>query len=101
MSLSQDHIETSSGGALGFGSSGFAAVFDDHAVLCSTRRSAALRAACGREDLARLKTRALEVLLCVLAGDSNAQIADRLDISVSTVKYHLSRLVQSRQYIFS
>ncbi len=101
MSLQQDHAEISTSAAPGFGSCGVAAGFDNRAVLCSPRRSPALRAACGREDMARLKTRALEVLLCVLAGDSNAQIADRLDISVSTVKYHLSRLVQSRQYIFS
>ena len=93
---SQAHQETFVSAGL-FG--GIAA--DDQYGMRARRRSAALLAACGRDDLARLKTRALEVLLCVRAGDSNAEIADRLQISVSTVKYHLSGLVQSRQYLFN
>ena len=30
--------------------------------------------------------------MCVRCGDTNAQIADRLGLSLGTVKYHLSRL---------
>ena len=95
VSRSHDHQETSpSARVVGR----FAAA--DQGGTSFHRRSAALRAVCGREDPARLKIRALEVLLCLRAGDSNAEIADRLQISVSTVKYHLAGLVQSRQRLF-
>ena len=58
-----------------------------------TRRSPAMLVACESADRTEIKTRTLEVLLCALAGDSNAEIARRLEVSISTVKTHLSRLV--------
>ncbi|MBS0411349.1 MAG: winged helix-turn-helix transcriptional regulator [Proteobacteria bacterium] len=59
---------------------------------CLIRRSPAVRAACHLLNGDRLKITALEVLMCVRCGDTNDQIAARLGLSVSTVKYHLARL---------
>lgn len=59
---------------------------------CLTRRSPAVRAACSLLNSDTLKITPLEVLMCVRCGDTNDQIAARLGLSVSTVKYHLSRL---------
>ena len=84
VSLLQDHFEATG----------------EHDGPGGRRRSAAVLGACQRADLSRLKTRALEVLVCVMAGDSNVQIAERLGLSVSTVKYHLTGVQQDRQYIF-
>lgn len=56
-------------------------------------RSPAVARAVAATDPATLRIRQCEVLLCVLCGDSNANIAQRLGISVSTVKYHLRRIV--------
>jgi len=56
------------------------------------RRSAAVRAACALLDSETLKITPLEVLMCARCGDTNDQIAQRLGLSVSTVKYHLARL---------
>ncbi|MGA0603557.1 helix-turn-helix transcriptional regulator [Caulobacter sp. KR2-114] len=58
-----------------------------------TRRSRPVAEACAAVDPERLKIRPCEVLQCVMCGDSNASIAERLGISVSTVKYHLRRIV--------
>jgi len=58
-----------------------------------TRRSRAVALACAAVDPASLTIRPCEILQCVLCGDSNAAIAERLEISVSTVKYHLRRIV--------
>ncbi|MGZ3376060.1 MAG: response regulator transcription factor [Phenylobacterium sp.] len=41
----------------------------------------------------KLTTRQLEVALCVIAGDSNKQIAHQLGISTSTVADHVGRLL--------
>lgn len=43
----------------------------------------------------RLGIRTLEVMLCVGAGDSNSEIALRLGVSVSTVKYHVSKAART------
>ena len=40
----------------------------------------------------QLSTRQLEVLLCVLAGDTTAQIADYLDMSPSSVRRYVGQL---------
>lgn len=58
-----------------------------------TNRSPAVARAVAAVDPARLRIRPCEIVLCVLCGDSNRNIAERLGISVSTVKYHLRRLV--------
>ncbi|MDB5441348.1 MAG: hypothetical protein JWM33_3775 [Caulobacteraceae bacterium] len=42
-------------------------------------------------DLARLKTRTLEVVLCALEGDTVAEIARFVDASPSTVRRHLAK----------
>jgi len=59
------------------------------------RRSRTLRALWRRLELDRLGIRTLEVMLCVGAGDSNSEISRRLGVSVSTVKYHISRAARS------
>lgn len=58
------------------------------------RRSPAVRAACSLLSGETLKITPFEVLMCVRCGDTNGQIAARLGLSVSTVKYHLSRLAR-------
>jgi DNA-binding NarL/FixJ family response regulator len=57
------------------------------------RRSRDVVLACVSVDADSLKIRPYEIVQCVLCGDSNPNIAERLDISVSTVKYHLRRVV--------
>ena len=59
------------------------------------RRSRATRELWPQLQLERLGIRTLEVMLCVGAGDSNQEIARRLGISVSTVKYHITRAARS------
>ena len=54
-------------------------------------RLAALRFA---ENLARLTPREAEVLDCIVEGLLNKQIADRLQMSESTVKIHRGRVMQ-------
>lgn len=56
-------------------------------------RSLAVARAVATVDPTSLRIRPCEIVLCVLCGDSNAGIAERLGISVSTVKYHLRRIV--------
>ena len=56
------------------------------------RRSPRLRQAGQGRDLDRLDTRSMEITLCMLCGDSNRQIAQRLGVSLSTVKRHLKAL---------
>ena len=46
-----------------------------------------------REELSRLTERELEVAIEVARGASNAEIAERLHMSVATVKAHVSRLL--------
>ena len=58
-----------------------------------SNRSADVARAVATVDPADLRIRPCEIVLCVLCGDSNASIAERLGISVSTVKYHLRRVV--------
>lgn len=41
-----------------------------------------------------IRPRELEILSAIAAGDSNQQIADRLFISINTVKTHLKNLYQ-------
>jgi len=48
------------------------------------------RALPGTEKLTR---RELEVLQCVAQGQTNAQIADRLVVSVATVKFHMEHII--------
>lgn len=52
-----------------------------------------LRKSCDPAKLASLSARELEVLHCVVAGDSNAQIARRLHISEGTVKCHIQHML--------
>jgi FixJ family two-component response regulator len=47
-----------------------------------------------RVSLARLSRREHEVLLYVIAGLLNKQIADRLEISLKTVKAHRARVME-------
>ena len=47
--------------------------------------------------LAQLSPRQLEVVLQVLAGRSNAEIADKLAITVRTVSSHLEQIYQRLQ----
>jgi DNA-binding NarL/FixJ family response regulator len=61
----------------------------------SAKRTAETLAALDGIDLDSLSTRTLEVAYCVLAGDSNAEIARFLGISISTVKYHLAKIVRT------
>ena len=42
----------------------------------------------------QLSTRRLEVLLCVIAGDTTAEIAGYLQLSPSSVKRHINLLSQ-------
>ena len=46
--------------------------------------------------LSRLSARQREVLRLVVAGYSNAQIAEELVISVNTVKFHVRPIVRER-----
>ncbi|HZZ68393.1 MAG TPA: helix-turn-helix transcriptional regulator [Phenylobacterium sp.] len=41
-----------------------------------------------------LSIRQLEAVLCILAGDSIGETARRLDLSASTVRYHLTRALE-------
>lgn len=43
---------------------------------------------------AQFTTRQHEVLVCLLAGDSNSEIADRLKLSVSSVQRYVSQLIK-------
>ena len=61
-----------------------------------TRRSASLLQGLEALDLDRLKTRALEVVVCAREGDSNDEIAQYLGISVSTVKRCLASAARGR-----
>ena len=61
-----------------------------------TRRSPALLRGLDGLDLDRLKTSALEVVVCAREGDSNDEIARYLGISVSTVKRHLASVARGR-----
>lgn len=45
------------------------------------------------KDMYNLSPREKEVLACMVAGMSNAEIAEQLVISLSTAKYHVSRLM--------
>lgn len=45
-------------------------------------------------DMNGLGTRTVEVLLCAREGDTNAQISRYLEISVSTVKYHIAKILR-------
>ena len=48
----------------------------------------------GFTESGNLSERELEVLRELLTGDSNTEIAQRLNISVDTVKFHVSSLLQ-------
>jgi DNA-binding NarL/FixJ family response regulator len=50
------------------------------------------RARAARERLARLTEREHDVAVCVGEGLSNAEVAERLHLSVPTVKAHIGRL---------
>lgn len=52
-----------------------------------------LARSCDPAKLASLSARELEVLRCVVTGDSNAQIARRLHISEGTVKCHIQHML--------
>jgi DNA-binding CsgD family transcriptional regulator len=41
-----------------------------------------------------LSIRQLEAVLCILAGDSIGETARRLDVSASTVRYHLGKALE-------
>jgi NarL family two-component system response regulator LiaR len=47
----------------------------------------------GQKDKYHLSAREREVLACVVAGLSNAEIAQELVISLSTAKYHVSNIL--------
>jgi NarL family two-component system response regulator LiaR len=47
----------------------------------------------GQKDKYNLSTREREVLACMVAGSSNADIAQQLVISLSTAKYHVSSIL--------
>ena len=49
------------------------------------------------ERLARLSPREREVMELVLAGQLNKQIADRMEISIKTVKVHRSRVMEKME----
>ncbi len=59
------------------------------------RRSRVLRDGWERLNPQRLGIRTLEVVLCVGSGDSNTDICHRLNISMSTVKYHIGRALRT------
>jgi DNA-binding NarL/FixJ family response regulator len=48
-----------------------------------------------RAFFSQFTTRQHEVLVCVLAGDTNTEIAERLEVSVSTVKRSVHQLLQA------
>ena len=48
-----------------------------------------------RAFFAQFTTRQHEVLVCVLAGDSNPQIAEYLNLSVSSVKRYVAQLLRA------
>ncbi|HEY3797986.1 MAG TPA: helix-turn-helix transcriptional regulator [Caulobacteraceae bacterium] len=45
--------------------------------------------------LSQFNTRQHEVLMCLLAGDSNREIADYLHLSVSSVERYVSQLIRA------
>ncbi len=45
-------------------------------------------------EMAQLSERQIEVLICVVAGKGNKEIAEQLDISVRTVESHRARIMQ-------
>jgi DNA-binding NarL/FixJ family response regulator len=47
-----------------------------------------------RSFFSQFTTRQHEVLVCVLAGDSNAEIADFLGLSESSVKRYVAQLLK-------
>lgn len=46
------------------------------------------------QETAQLSERQIEVLICVVAGKGNKEIAEHLDISVRTVESHRARIMQ-------
>jgi len=64
------------------------------ALVLESKPREARRARRGFDDrLDVLKTRPLEIALCFLAGDSDRRVAERLDISVSSVRRYVRGLV--------
>ncbi|HEX3918958.1 MAG TPA: helix-turn-helix transcriptional regulator [Caulobacteraceae bacterium] len=48
-----------------------------------------------RQFFSQFSTRQHEVLVCVLAGDSNPQIAEYLELSISSVKRYVTQLLKA------
>lgn len=65
------------------------------APMVGDRRSRGVRESLEQLDLQSVGIQTLEVMLCVAAGDTNAEIARRLNLSVSAVKYHIAKAVRA------